>query len=409
MAYPVLSFDELLQDILQDYSNQEFLDENGNIVPVDISQGTLIFMKSACYAAALWGIQAYITWGIRQIFPQTCDGDYLDPHGYEYDLPRLYGETDAAYLARIEAREQEPPAGGNQNDYEQWALAITNVAAAYVFDIARGLGTVDVVLVANSVNTGSQIPSNSAWQGNVTSVSAGELIDSTANFTAAGAAVPVGARVKNTVTGLEATVTTVTSGTVLVLSADIFPYINGCYTIHFHSGTTTSLVAGKLENSAAAFSNATWTIKPGDLVQNYDKGTSTTVVSVDSATQLTLAADIFTAVGQHYVVRGLCGQVKESIDQVRPVTASSVLVKAPTVLSENVTMVGSGPNWQPAAAAADVAIYLDGLAPLETLAVTQLIAIAINNGAADVTVSAPAENVVPTAYQMIRPGVITVS
>lgn len=409
MSYAPLSFDQLLANILMGYAGQTFTDQNGNLVPVDTSQGSLIYIKSAAYASALWGIQAYITWAVRQIFPQTADGDTLDSFGYEYNLPRTYGESDAAYLARIQNREQQPPAGGNLNDYAQWALDIDNVAEAFPFALPRGLGTVDVVILANSLNTGSELPSVTFWQGNVTTATTGKLIDATANFTAAGAAVPAGAVVRNTVTGQETTVASVDSATQLTLEADIFPYVNCCYTVHFHSGTATAVTAGKLVNGAGAFSNATYPVGVGDLVQNRDEGTSTTVVSVDSATQLTLAADIFTAPGQHYVVRSLCAQVKEYVDQARPVTASSVLVKAPTVLTQAVTMTGSGSSWNAGQAAIDVKAYLDSMVPMQTLTRARLVTIAGINGADDVTVTTPAANVVPTPYQMVRPGVITVS
>ncbi len=54
-------------------------------------------------------------------------------------------ESDAALLARLLLRLANPPQGGAKADYEQWALSVPGVARAYVFDIRRGPGTVDVV------------------------------------------------------------------------------------------------------------------------------------------------------------------------------------------------------------------------------------------------------------------------
>ena len=72
------------------------------------------------------------------------------------------------------------------------------------------------------------------------------------------------------------------------------------------SGTNTSAVAFKLVNSAATF--VADNIKTGDVVHNDTAGTAATVVSVDSATQLTLNADIFTTTAQAYVVYAMSAQ-----------------------------------------------------------------------------------------------------
>lgn len=56
-------------------------------------------------------------------------------------------ESDADLLIRLLDIIRQPPAGGNSNDYKQWALAVTGVSAAYVYPIRRGNGTVDVVIL----------------------------------------------------------------------------------------------------------------------------------------------------------------------------------------------------------------------------------------------------------------------
>lgn len=143
-------FDELLNSILVDYKNQ--------FPEADTSQGSLIFIKSACLASALWGLYKYQDWIGRQIFPDTADTEALEHHAWVRGLTRTYGETDAAYLARLLDYIRRPPAGGNQYDYVKWSMEIDNVAAAYCFPLAQGLGTVDVVIVANAATTGSEIP-----------------------------------------------------------------------------------------------------------------------------------------------------------------------------------------------------------------------------------------------------------
>lgn len=66
------------------------------------------------------------------------------------------------------------------------------------------------------------------------------------------------------------------------------------------SGTNTTATSLKLIASAGNFINNN--VYPGDIVHNDTAGTAATVVSVDSATQLTLNADIFTTTAQVYTI-----------------------------------------------------------------------------------------------------------
>ena len=142
--------DEILNDILTDFVD---------ILPsVDISKGSLAYMKAAGYASALWGLYKYQDWISKQIFPDTADTEFLEHHAWVRGLSREAGELDPAYLARLLDYIRQPPAGGNQYDYNKWAKEIDGVAAAYVFPLAQGAESVDVVIVANAVTTGSEIP-----------------------------------------------------------------------------------------------------------------------------------------------------------------------------------------------------------------------------------------------------------
>ncbi len=66
------------------------------------------------------------------------------------------------------------------------------------------------------------------------------------------------------------------------------------------TGTSTSVVASQLVDTTATF--VTLNVKAGDVVYNTTSGTAATVVSVTSETVLVLNANIFTAIGQTYVV-----------------------------------------------------------------------------------------------------------
>jgi uncharacterized phage protein gp47/JayE len=394
------TFDELLDGILTDYRNQ-FPD-------ADTSQGSLIFIKSACLASALWGLYHYQQWISRQIFPDTAATENLEHHAWVRGLSRTYGETDAALLSRLLEYIRRPPAGGNRYDYVKWATAVDNVAQAWCYPLAQGLGTVDVVILANETTTGSEIPSSSARIGITTTAGTGKLIDSGAAFTT-DHAVAVGDIVENPLRETRATVTVVDSATQLTLDDDLFLFVNEPYIVHSHTGTNTSVSAGKLIDSAGVFDNATYTIHKGDIVENLTDSQETTVTAVDSATQLSLAEDIFTETGTSYVIRGLVGEVKKYIDPLRPVTASQVSIIAPTTVTQAVTMTVSGSSLDRDAIAADIGAYMLGLIPDQTLYLAKLIQIAMDNGADNVTISTPASDVTPASYQMIRPGVINVS
>ena len=72
------------------------------------------------------------------------------------------------------------------------------------------------------------------------------------------------------------------------------------------AGVNTTATASKLINSAAEF--ITNPVYIGDVVHNDTAGTAATVVSVDSETELTLNANIFTSTAQSYTVYSMSPQ-----------------------------------------------------------------------------------------------------
>lgn len=215
-------FDELLNEILTDYRNQ--------FPEADTSQGSLIFIRSACLASAVWGLYCYQEWISKQVFPDSADTEALEHHVWVRGLSRTYNETDSSLLARLLEYIRRPPAGGNRYDYVKWAKAIDNVAAAYCYPLAQGLGTVDVVIVANESNTGSEVPSSHATlTGTVTSTAGLKLIDSAATFVTSEA--QKGDRVKNASALTEAKIVSVDSETEITLDTDIFTGTGQVYEI----------------------------------------------------------------------------------------------------------------------------------------------------------------------------------
>ena len=142
MANPFLKdFDDLFAAILTDWQNQ--------FPEADVSQGSLIYIKSACLASALWGVFKYHDWIGKQIFCDTADTANLEHHAWVYGLTRQTGESDAELLERLLSRIRHAPAGGNKYDYEAWAGEVEGVKAAYCMPLAQGLGTVDMVILAD--------------------------------------------------------------------------------------------------------------------------------------------------------------------------------------------------------------------------------------------------------------------
>jgi uncharacterized phage protein gp47/JayE len=147
------TFDELLNSILMDYQNQ--------FPGIDISKGSLVFIKSACIASALWGLFQQLDWTGRQIFSDTSDSDMLERHCFTYGISRISkDEDDASLLARLLNRLRHAPAGGNKNDYEQWALSVwvpipdgkEYVKQAYCFPCPFGAGSVGVSIISSSTD-----------------------------------------------------------------------------------------------------------------------------------------------------------------------------------------------------------------------------------------------------------------
>jgi uncharacterized phage protein gp47/JayE len=323
-------FDTLFNALLTDWLNQ--------YPEADLSKGSLIYVKSACLASALWGLYKYQDWIATQIFPDTAETAQLEHHAWVRVITRTVGETDADLLARLLEYIRRPPAGGNQYDYVKWVLSLNYVAKVWCFPLAQGLGTVDVVILAHADTTGSEIPSS-----------------------------------------------------------------------HAMAGTATSLLANKLIDGAANFTNAVNPVRIGDVAVNNGPQTRAVVTGVDSATQLSLDTDIFTVVTQAYTVKSLTVQVHDYIDGVRPVTASVVRILPPTPQLQDVTMAVTGPAVDKIKIAAQITAYMQSLIPGQPLYRTQLSAIAVAAGADNATITVPAADVIPAGYAMLRPGNISVT
>ena len=73
----------------------------------------------------------------------ACDNPEPTAGGYDE-------EDDAAYYARYLLKIRTPATSGNIYHYQSWALEVAGVGAVQVFPLARGPGTVDIVLIDNT-------------------------------------------------------------------------------------------------------------------------------------------------------------------------------------------------------------------------------------------------------------------
>lgn len=105
----------------------------------------------------------------------------------------------------------------------------------------------------------------------------------------------------------------------------------------------------------------------------------------------------------------LLSEVQSYIQDVMPTSVQYFRALAPTVITQPVSMTTSGPNKNPLQTATDIEAYLASFIPGQTLYLSQLLAIALQDGAADAEITTPASNVTATAYEIIQPGAINVT
>lgn len=336
-------FDTLLNDILTDYSNLDSAP--------DVTVGSMAFINGATLASMLWGLYRYQDWIAKQHFPDTADTTNLNHHGSLYDITRTGTDTDATYLNKILDYLRQPPAGGNANDYQNWALDQENSTVEYdSTDYYNGLVTVvdtpDNILGTVGVYT---IPSDETIVGVVKStgtnsgVVASKLQDAAADFVTDGVA--VGDPVTNSATNLTALVTAVDDLNNLSLDTDIFP------------ASPVAYIVGAAEES-------------------------------------------------------LRRETETYIETVRPLGLLSVGVFASDETTENIQIdvtPESGGTVDTEAIEDAVTAFLLTLKPGETLFIDDLTCLAKTYGADHATVNTPAANVTVDNDEHIRKGTITIT
>ena len=113
---------------------------------------------------------------------------------------------------------------------------------------------------------------------------------------------------------------------------------------------------------------------------------------------------------QTYTVESLTRMAYDHIDALRPVRRggmAGIRVLPVQIVTQNITYSGLTAGTNKTQLIADATAYASSLGPGEALYLAQLIALAIGDGSQNAGLVAPAGDVIPTAYQMVRPGVVT--
>lgn len=165
------SFDEFLNDILADYRSQK--------PDADTAAATLIFIKSACFASALWGLNNQINETGKKPFPDKCNLDDLKHWAQIKGILNIdaYIESNGTFTAlasEVLSRMQNPGGGGNKTDWERWAGECSYDHGTYVemvfktrpWEDKRYTGSVDIVITSNRTNAqgGEQEPTDELIQ-----------------------------------------------------------------------------------------------------------------------------------------------------------------------------------------------------------------------------------------------------
>lgn len=129
------SFEEILYRLLQAAPDD-----------LDKSEGSIIYDALAPIALELFIQQEKFREILEQAFAVTAKGEYLDQIAEDHGLKRAPGESDESLRERILQQKRNPERGGAEADYVRWALKVTGTTYAKAIDMARGIGTVDVVV-----------------------------------------------------------------------------------------------------------------------------------------------------------------------------------------------------------------------------------------------------------------------
>jgi len=340
-------FDSILSDQLTDYSNLD--------PAPDTSIGSMVYVGCATHSSALWGAYKYQDFISTEIFPDTCSTTALNHFGSDYGIPRLTGENDNDYAGRILSFMRQPPAGGTATDYQNWALATPATPANLTETF------VPSAVVGGGITTTQEWQNGSIVQFSTTNTLPSPLVTAT-NYVLADIG-PTSVQV------YDSTFTT------------LIPLTDGGIGVHTITPQSTTLYT-------VAYARAS-SPSPGAVVVVILPNDPSII---GGGAMQTLANAAFTY-----------------IDARRPVTASLTQVVGAVPVTANINITVKPITSDVTQMQSDITAYINTLAPGDTLYVSKLSSLCIQDGAYDAVVTLPASDIVPTIYQVVRPGVITVT
>jgi uncharacterized phage protein gp47/JayE len=137
--------------IYQDPNNNEYQTTADAIV----SNGTVSAPVEANFSGSAGNIPAGTVLNIVNPIAGIVSQAAVDSGGFTGGVNT---ETDDALRSRLIARIQNPPHGGDVQDYIMWALAVPGVTRAWAYANWMGVGTIGVTFVMDNNASGNIIP-----------------------------------------------------------------------------------------------------------------------------------------------------------------------------------------------------------------------------------------------------------
>ena len=364
------NFDDLLQDILVDYST---LDSSP-----DVTEGSIVFIKGACLSSMLYGLYRYQDWISRQVFPDTADHDNLIHWASIYNVATYSTDTDSDILNRLLVALRLPPAGGTAQDYYNWAMASVTVDSPIPATLPEVFLPSAVNLSTSQITVKQDMYNTDPVQLTTTGVPPSPLALATTYFVS---------RVSSTLIALSATsggsaitLTDQGTGQHTITSQDIGRY---------YVGATTIITPMSPQPS-----------EPGTVqvyVVPFDTVTNEKVISTLSRwTQLS---------------NSMAYEVAAYINNLRPVTAAAnpVSVAQQSNIPIDITVTPNTLSYSTLLQMSnDIAAYVSTLAPGQALYKSQLSAICLRDGAINATVNAPAADYITPNTEVVISSSISV-
>jgi hypothetical protein len=391
--------DQIIGEMITDLQNQ-----NPN---VDISQGSVMFIKSVAFASAIWGTYKYLDYVKDQIFPDTADRENLEHHASVLGVTIDEGDTDTNLLKKVLDQLRNPTAGGNRYDVARWAKSV----ATLTMDIPLDSSNVTSITNSGFVGTTNISKINdlsvktTALDTNSAPANSSILIQFVAEKKVAGMAFFVTGKghpgrfeIKGSNGG--------TTFTTLAISWTIGN--EGWNYIDFTEAKVTHLkiILSATHTTTSAMINE---IMCFGISETEDEATE--VVVFDNSPQPgqfeTMAFKVVDGLKKQLSAKTL-SQIQGVVDQLKPVGTYGFSILPLMAKKTNVSVSVTGPNVDTSFIRTGIESLLANMKPGQNLFRESITAVCVQNGAESVTISQPSANISVLYYETIVAGDIIV-